>query len=223
VLNAVAALFAALPGSSIAVPTPPLWWLLACYALTFTVGEWIKAKRAAAVSERTGHFLRIATPALAALLIVPALLWLFVPRSEFIVLALRNCEAYIWRAPEGRATLYVKQSGLSRSHNADAVIAALRCRGINKLDQLVWLDSAGDSLLLTDYGRTPNGSDREFNQVETRHCKMRPQFETGTVVSALALDGEHTSRALQLPAPTETVIDLSGAEPVVKRYRPRGP
>lgn len=222
-LNSVAALFAALPGSSIAVPTPPLWWIVGCYALIFTVGEWVKARRADALAERQTRLLKSLTPALVALLLIPALIWLLVPRAEFVALALHNGEAYIWSAPDGTTTLYLRKAGLSRSHNADTVVSALRCRGINRLTQIVWLDDVGDGLLLADYANAEAGTDRYFSNVETRHCKVTPQYDREDGTRHLELTGQGSSGTLALPQPTEVDVSLAGVEPRARPFSPRGP
>jgi competence protein ComEC len=222
-LNTVAAVFAALPGSSIAVPTPPLWWLLAGYALIFLAGEWIKSKRGNTLNDRQTRLLKALTPALATLLLVPAMLWLIVPRAELIALALHNGEAYIWRAPDGSTTLYVRKTGLSRSHNADTVVSALRCRGINKLSRVVWIDSPGDTQLLADYASAQHSYDPSFEQVATNACCVQPQYSDDAGLNGFSVHGRAGSATVTLPSPTEVTIDMGHGEPRIRELRMRGP
>jgi ComEC/Rec2-related protein len=221
-LNAVAALFAALPGSSIAVPTPPLWWLLGCYALLFIAGEWVKARRADDVTAQAACVLKALTPALALLLLAPALVWLLVPRAEFVALALHNGEAYIWRAPDGGTTLYLRKTGLSRSHNADTVVSALRCRGINRLDHIFWLDTPGDATLLADYAAVAADSDPAID-VATRSCIVTRDYDEQLGVEGLVAAGGGKKSRVELPTMQEVDIELGGCEPKVKPYEPPSP
>jgi ComEC/Rec2-related protein len=184
-LSAVAVLFGHLPGSDLAVPTPPWWYIAAAYGLLLGAGEWIKLRRAgqdppaadgpapagvAAPSNapRTGtwaggggELAPALLTGLCALAVAGGLAyWLIVPQPELAALALPGAEAYLWR-PAGQAAWVVLRSrGLSRSHNGDTVLAALRARGVNRLAGTVWADTPLEPDPLADYAprRTAPGS-----------------------------------------------------------------
>lgn len=139
-LDQVATLFAALPGANLAVPHPPWWWLAAAFVLFISIGEAIKLWGNWGVLELRLLRLQFAT---ALILLVPATIWwLVVPRPQLAVLALNNCEAYLWQPYSGGSYLIARAKGLERSHNSDTLLSALRWRGINRLSALVWLDGA---------------------------------------------------------------------------------
>jgi len=139
-LDHIASFFAALPGSNLAVPSLPLWWIAGFTGMLLLIGEWIKALPV--ISEQAVKAARASAIAAALLLSAGALWWLMVPRPGLCVLALPGGEAYLWRPLSGKAVLIARQTGLSRKHNAEAVAAAVRWRGINRLDGIVWLDGA---------------------------------------------------------------------------------
>lgn len=142
-LNEVAALFARLPGANLAVPHPPLWWLVAAYALIIIAGEWIKQR--GKVSNAAWPAVRWAFAGALALCFAGTLWWWIVPQPELVALALPRGEAYLWRAGSGRSVLLARGAGLSRSHNAETVASALRWRGVNRLHVIVWLDGGSAS------------------------------------------------------------------------------
>jgi competence protein ComEC len=137
-LDHVAWLFARLPGSDLAVPPAPLWWVAAYYLLLLLVGEWTKVRRSLGTAGRV--FAQVACGVLALVLIAGVLGWLLIPRPEFAALCLSGSEAYIWRPYTGGCILFVRSAGLARSHNAETVDSAVRWRGINRVDGVVWLD-----------------------------------------------------------------------------------
>ena len=141
-LDRVAWLFAALPGSNLAVPHPPWWWLAVFYAVVFLTGEWVKARDRLAAP--TAYKLRLAVPALALALYGGVLWWLAVPHPGLTAFSLNKCEAYLWRPYTGRNILLLASRNLERSHNADTVASALRYRGINRLDGIIVIDAADD-------------------------------------------------------------------------------
>ncbi|MDQ3023824.1 MAG: ComEC family competence protein [bacterium] len=264
-LNAIASLFAALPGSSIAVPTPSLWWLLVCYALIFVVGEWIKAQRTKGTADPPDcqsvaalflpqwaagssphsivsaptQFARIAAPLLALLLITPALYWLQVPQPELAVLALPNAEAYIWRSAGGRNALLLRRAGLLRSHNTDTIVSALRCRGINKLHAIVWLDGTGDPSPLPDYPAPVFAYGEPLPQLDVTYAIVphaeRVVLRVETLHHSVQLTPAADARTMQvvetgsseplLPRVRNEEYDilLNGARIVVREYVSRGP
>ena len=148
-LDGGARLFAALPGSSVAVPQPPWWWILAFYALILLAGEFVKARQSV-----TAVWLRVAPAALVALSVLLAawvLHWVLVPQPELSVLALPHGEAYIWRTFCGRTVLLLRSAGLERGHNADTVESALRYAGVNRLHGIVWIDAPPPAAALKSY------------------------------------------------------------------------
>jgi ComEC/Rec2-related protein len=148
-LNSVAALFAALPGSNLAVPTPPAWWLALLYAVLLVAGEWVKHHRR--LAERTRYALNWGTVAAGILLAVPVLAWWILPRPGLTALALERNEAYLWRSQAGRTILIARSKRLGRNHNADTLAGALRCRGVNRLHGVIWLDAPPEGTVLEDW------------------------------------------------------------------------
>lgn len=148
-LDGIARVFSALPLSDLAVPHPPWWWLLTVYGLVLLAGEWVKCRQL--LDPRLRALLRVAVPAAAMLPLACALHWLLVPAPGLVALNLPRCEAYIWRPYSGRTVLLLRSSGLDQQHNADAVVAALRYRGINRLHGIVWLDGDPGEDALPDY------------------------------------------------------------------------
>jgi len=137
-LDHVAGLFARLPGSDLAVPPAPLWWVAAYYLLLIVAGEWTKVRRSLGAA---GHVMsQAACGVLTLVLIAGVLCWLAIPRPEFAALCLSGSEAYIWRPYTGSCILFVRSAGLARAHNAETVDSAIRWRGINRVDGVVWLD-----------------------------------------------------------------------------------
>ncbi len=148
-LNGVAAVFSALPGSNLAVPAPPGWWILLLYAAILTAGEWIKYNRR--LGERTRLALNWGALAACLLLAAPVLAWWILPRPGLAALALEGGAAYLWRSASGRAVLIASSKRLDRSHNADTLADALRCRGVNKLHGIIWIDEAPVDDVLADW------------------------------------------------------------------------
>jgi len=148
-LDLVARVFAALPGSNVAVPHPPWWVLGAVYAFVFLLGEGIKLRGRMAPPLRLQ--LRLALPALGLAAAGWWLWWVLVPAPELSVLYLPYCEGYIWRSYGGRTVALLRASGLDRRHNLDTVTSALRWRGVNRLHGVIWLDGADSALVLPDY------------------------------------------------------------------------
>jgi ComEC/Rec2-related protein len=148
-LNNIAALFAALPGSNLSVPTPPGWWLALLYAVLLTAGEWVKHNHR--LGERARYLLNMGAVAAGVLLTAPVLAWWILPRPGLTALALEGGEAYLWRSAAGRSVLIARSERLDRSHNADTVASALRCRGVNRLHGVVWLDGPPAESMLADW------------------------------------------------------------------------
>src|SRR5690606_13658860 len=118
-LDSVATMFSMLPGSNLAVPDPPIWWIAAYYALLLLVGEAIKL--GAELTEGERRALRLAVPLCALALWGSLLSWWIVPAPEFSALNLPGAEVYIWRPAGGESILLLRESGLSRAHNAENV------------------------------------------------------------------------------------------------------
>lgn len=160
-LDLIARVFASLPGSNIAVPTPPWWWVVGCYLLILLAGEWLKTARAGqavrptrqaqSLTPRQLAALRFGIPMLALALCCGVGAWLIVPRPELVVLALPRGEGYLWRSATGRSVLLLRSASLGMNHNADTVASALRTRGINRLHGVVWLDKPPEEDLLVDW------------------------------------------------------------------------
>lgn len=147
-LDLVARLFAALPGSNVAVPHPPWWVLVVVYAFILLLGEGIKQRGRPAAGRQ---LLRLALPALGLAVTGWLLWWLLVPAPEFVALYLPRCEGYIWRPYSGRTVLLLRGKGLDRRHNVDTVTSALRWRGVNRVHGIIWLDGAANAAGLPDY------------------------------------------------------------------------
>lgn len=145
-LNYWAGLFAALPGSSVAVPHQPLWWTLSYYALIFILVEQLKYGRLPNHWQRSTCF--ALSLALGLLLVGTTLSWLLVPKPGLTTLSLKKGEAYIWRPFTGQTVVFARTTGLGKSHNADKLQDALMFRGINMVHGWHWIggDPGGSSL-----------------------------------------------------------------------------
>jgi ComEC/Rec2-related protein len=147
-----ARLFAALPGSNLAVPQPTWWWIAAYYTLLLLAGERAKSKGEPPSWLSKGF--AIGAVALPLLLITGVLKWQLIPQPELSALALPNCEAYLWRPYNGSTYLIARAAGLERSHNADTVSSAIRFRGVNRLRGVIWLDAPPEAYPFPDYPST---------------------------------------------------------------------
>lgn len=147
-----ARLFAAWPGSNLAIPQPPWWWIAAYYAMLLLLGE--RAKRQGALGLWPQRGWSILVVILPVLLCAGVLQWQLIPRPELSALALPNGEAYLWRPYTGGTYLIARSAGLERSHNADTVNSAIRYRGVNRLSGVIWLDAPPAEYPFPDYPAT---------------------------------------------------------------------
>ncbi|MEZ5338258.1 MAG: ComEC/Rec2 family competence protein [bacterium] len=141
-LDGLAAFFAGLPFSSIAVPAPPGIVIAAFYLLVLLAGEWLRNRERISLRQ-----LAVLQPACLLLGWICAG-WvagrLLLPSPELAVLRLeRSFAVYHDNPVEGRCLL-ASSYWLSRRHNADNLLSALKARGVNRLDRVYWIDDIPD-------------------------------------------------------------------------------
>lgn len=219
--------FAALPGSNLAVPQLPWWWIAAYFALLFIVGEWIKNRKVLSASTRRA--LAVSGTGCVLLLAAGILSWWLVPRPELSALALPHCEAYLWRPYSCETYLLARAAGIERSHNAETITSALRFRGINKLAQVVWLDAPPEQNPLPDYpapellagGAIPDTADLGWLRDKDRCIGARCALGNSEVW--IVWDGSGSGEALAL---AKAAADAPGRGPALllagPQLTPRG-
>jgi ComEC/Rec2-related protein len=136
-LDRLASLFGNLSFSSIAVPAPPVWFLLAFYALALLAGEWFRNRDR--LSQWQLRRLQPATLCLAWILFAWIAGQLILPHPELSLLRLERSFAIYLDQPGTGRYLVVDPYWLERRHNADNLQSALKARGVSTLSAVYWL------------------------------------------------------------------------------------
>ena len=137
-LDKLATLFGGLPFASIAVPSPPVWCILAFYALVLLAGEWFRNRDKLSV-ERI-RLLQASTIGLAWLVGLWIAGRLILPHPELSLLRLERSFAVFLNLPGQGSGVLIDPYWIERRHNADNLLSSLKARGVSRVDAVYWLD-----------------------------------------------------------------------------------
>lgn len=139
-LDRLATLFGNLSFSSIAVPAPPAWFMLAFYLLILLAGEWYRNRERLSA----GQLRRLQPATLCLVWLLSA--WIagqvILPRPELSLLRLERSFAVYMDQPGTGRCVVVDPYWIERRHNADNLLSALKARGVSTLAAVYWLDQA---------------------------------------------------------------------------------
>ncbi len=137
-LDRLATLFSDMPYSSIAVTSPPAWFLLAFYLLLLLAGECFRNREV--LSARQLAILQPVCLLLGWLLSGWIAMRWILPHPELSLLRLERSFAVYLEVPGAGRHLLASSYWLGRRHNADNLISSLKARGVSRLDTVLWLD-----------------------------------------------------------------------------------